>query len=488
MADATAFTVNDEPPPETIDEWIARLAKLSRADYETVRKAEAKARGWRVDVLEDEVKKARGGDDSDAARQGRAIHIERPTPSADPVDGAALLTELAAFIARHVLLPDGAADAMAVWALHTYCFTAFRHTPRLAFTSPEKRCGKTTALDAVALLVCGPLATANITSAALFRTIEIAAPTLLIDEADTFLRKSDDLRGAINAGHKAGGQMIRCVGDDAEPRAFTVFGPAAIAAIGHLPGTIEDRSIMVRMRRATRAERRSALDRAAEAEGARLARMCTRWAQDHLPGLVDADPKLPSALFNRAADNWRALFAIADRAGGDWRDRLVVASAVLMPDDDAEGLGVRLLADIRMIFDAHDVDRIASAELVAKLVTMDDAPWSEVRHDKPLTQPTLARLLRPFGILPGTIRLDHGGTPKGYKRANFKDAWTRYLGEPAIEPPHRHNPQETGTFADTEPPQAEDDVAASNAQKPKESAGCGGVAAPEPEEEGEVVI
>jgi len=39
----------------------------------------------------------------------------------------------------------------------------------------------------------------------------------------------------------------------------------------------------------------------------------------------------------------------------------------------------------------------------------------------------LARMLKPFGILAHSIRLDDGSTPKGYKRDSFADAWARYL-------------------------------------------------------------
>jgi hypothetical protein len=90
----------------------------------------------------------------------------------------------------------------------------------------------------------------------MFRAVEAAKPTLLIDEADTFLAHSDELRGISNVGNKKGGQVIRCVGDDAEPRAFAAFAPAAVAAIGHLPGTIQDRSITLLMRRALPLPRR----------------------------------------------------------------------------------------------------------------------------------------------------------------------------------------------------------------------------------------
>jgi putative DNA primase/helicase len=364
-ADSTAgsggFTVADTPLPESDDEAFARLAKLPLAAYERARSTVAKRMGLRASILDRLVAATR--DNGGGPKQGRALTLPAPEPWPEPEDGALLLDQMATFYSRHIFLPIGAADAMAAWTVHTHCFAMFRHSPRLAFTSPEKRCGKTTALDTTALICCKPLPTANVTAAAVFRTIEAAAPTLLIDEADTFVRNNEDLRGILNAGHKRGGQVIRCVGDDAEPRAFAVFAPAAIAAIGRLPGTIEDRAILLRMKRATHAERPEPLC-VAEAEGAELARRCARWVADHIARLRDADPSLPATLFNRAADNWRPLFAIAEAAAGGWPERLAKAAMALAPDDnDADGLGVRLLADVRTIFDEHNADKLASAAL-----------------------------------------------------------------------------------------------------------------------------
>ena len=352
MADSTGFTITPKPPSESDDETFARLAKLSLAEYERVRGSEAKRMGCRAAILDRQVNAARGDGDGGTPKQGRALTLPAPEPWPEPMNGAALLDRLAAFYARHVFLPPGAAEAMAAWAVHTYCFALFRHSPRLAFTSPEKRCGKTTALDTTALVCCKPLPTANVTAAAVFRTIEAAGPTLLIDEADTFLRDNEQLRGVLNAGHKAGGQVVRCVGDDAEPRAFAVFGPAAIAAIGRLPGTIADRAIVVRMKRATRAERPEPMTTPPRPRARNSAAVAPDGSLTIPARLRDADPALPAGFFNRAADNWRPLFAIAEAAGGGWPERLEKAAGTLAPDDtDAEGRSVRLLADIRTIFD-----------------------------------------------------------------------------------------------------------------------------------------
>jgi hypothetical protein len=54
-------------------------------------------------------------------------------------------------------------------------------------------------------VVARPLPTSNATVSTIFRVIEMARPTLLIDEADTFLRENDELRGIINSGHRKGG-------------------------------------------------------------------------------------------------------------------------------------------------------------------------------------------------------------------------------------------------------------------------------------------
>ena len=75
-----------------------------------------------------------------------------------------------------------------------------------------KRCGKTTALHVLAALVHRPLPAANVTAAALFRSVEQFRPTLLIDEADSFLRDREELRGVLNSGHvRASAVVVRTV-------------------------------------------------------------------------------------------------------------------------------------------------------------------------------------------------------------------------------------------------------------------------------------
>ena len=61
------------------------------------------------------------------------------------------------------------------------------------------------------------------------------------------------------------------------------------------------------------------------------------------------------------------------------------------------------------------------------LVELEERPWAEYSGGKSLTKAKLARLLRPFGVVSGTIRLPDGKTPKGYLLDQFTDPWSRYL-------------------------------------------------------------
>jgi hypothetical protein len=123
----------------------------------------------------------------------------------------------------------------------------------------------------------------------------------------------------------------------------------------------------------------------------------------------------------------------------------MMQSVIAATGDDDQSVRVTLLADIRAIFAERRTDRLPSAELIEALVSIEGRPWAEWRAGKAITANGLARLLVPFGISPGTIR-SGGGTPKGYQRAQFDDAFARYLPEGSIEPPQRHNLEGTGIF------------------------------------------
>lgn len=460
-----------KPLPESHDEALERLAALPEIEYEQTRKEEAKKLGIRATVLDKQVKAARSaGNDS-----GPGLFDPEPWPV--EVVGADLLDGIVIALRRYVVMPKHTAEAAALWVAHCHCFECFQHTPRLAVAAPQKQCGKTTLLDTIGHIVPRAMSTENLSVAVLFRAIEKFRPTVLADEVDTYLRDNDELRGILNSGHRRGGTVLRCEGDDNEVRSFNTFAPVATGGIGRLPGTLEDRSICITLQRRKASEhivnfRSDRVDHLHE-----LASMAARWGDDHMVDLRNADPGIPAGLYNRIADNWRPLLAIADAAGGDWPEKAREAALHLSGSaEDDDSAGVKLLADIRTIFETRATISIASADLVVDLVDMDDRPWPEWKRGKPITTVQVSRLLKPFGINSTTIRAEGYSKPlKGYKRAAFEEAFARYLPTPPISSVTPLQTKETAGYSDFRNVTPDSDVTDQNPPKPRETAACNGV-------------
>src|SRR5262249_32734038 len=137
-------------------------------------------------------KRAEFGLDHDGGKQGRALSFEEIEPWPQPVDGAELLDDIVEAVGSHVVMAESSCIIAAVWAIHTYLLDYFWITPRLAVRSPTPRCGKSTLLYVLKRLVFRPQPTENVTVASMFRLIESARPTLLVDEADSFLKGNEE--------------------------------------------------------------------------------------------------------------------------------------------------------------------------------------------------------------------------------------------------------------------------------------------------------
>lgn len=379
--------------------------------------------------------------------------------------------------------PEHSRDTAALWILHSYLPDCFLVSPRLAICSPMKRCGKTTLLDVLACLVLRPLPTANVTSSAVFRVIEAYRPTLLVDEADTFLRDNDELRGIINSGHRRGGPVLRAVGDDHEPRAFSTYSSCAIALIGKLPDTLHDHSVVIDLKRRLPNEPITPFrpDRAGHLD--MLARQAARWGRDRTEEIRTADPDMPSGIYNREADNWRPLLAIARVAGGQWPERAckAVAESHDAAGDSDESRITVLLEDIKTIFAEKDTDRLPSFDLSEALHAIEGRPWAEYgRRGKPISQNQLARLLKPLGIAPEVVRVGKK-TSRAYRLEQFAEAFARYLSpEGDSQPKHRNKCDEQRTSDTFQTVTPESDVTVEKDEKSNNDGICYGVTVEKP--------
>jgi len=396
-------------------------------------------------------------------------------PWPDAVDGKALLDELSAVLRRFVVLPKWAPKTLALWTLHTYAFQLRDVSTYVGIESPEKRCGKTTLLTVLSELVHRPVVAANISSPAFFRVIEETRPTLLIDEADTFLQGNDELRGILNSGYTrktayvvrvsnesriSGYPLIDRAANDADPplpkgegegnvqpatrvrpvhkaqsrsscypargtrlARFSCWCPKVMAAIGRLPDTLADRCIVIRMERKTLDEQ---CERLRNLDASTLRRQCARFVLDHGAQIAIARPEIPTGLNDRAADIWEPLFALADLAAGEWpklaRHAAVALNAVA---HETNPIGA-LLMDILVAFGMAQADRLFSRSLVERLNARADRPWAEVRNGKPITELWLAQQLRPYGVRPRTIWIGEESA-KGYTLEHFSNTFRRYI-------------------------------------------------------------
>ena|ERR1051326_1409673 len=425
-----------------------------------------------------------------------AVGTPRPTSAGERVNGQLLLDELEGVMKRFVVLPEFAAETLALWVVHTYAFELRDVSTYLGIESPEKRCGKTTLLGVLSKLVNRPVAAANISSSAFFRVIEEMKPTLLIDEADTFLRGNDELRGILNAGYtretayvirmqsgplhelqglheqreelhqlqglhklhegeKSGdpartgesqiegrerGRGRRRPGGDEEGMRlarFSCWCPKVMAAIGRLPETLADRCIVIRMERKMIDEE---CERLRNLDAGDLRERCARFVKENEQAIVNGHPQVPDALHDRAADIWEPLLAIADAAGGNWPEKARRAAEGLTGNAQSRSEIGSLLFDIFGGFAVHGAERLLSRDLVAWLNRMQERPWMDLPglrsveggRRKEATELWLSRQLRPYGVRPKNMR-DGERVGKGYVQEEMIEVVRRYVPRYEVE-------------------------------------------------------
>jgi Protein of unknown function (DUF3631)/Bifunctional DNA primase/polymerase, N-terminal len=414
--------------PESLeDHKIARLAKLGAIDYDRERKVAADQLGVRVATLDKIVAASRPAGESSPG-QGRSLELPEPEPWPEQVNSVELLAEIEETFARFIVCDPAASVALALWTCATWFEPVAQVAPILNVTSPEPRCGKTVALSIAGRLVKKPLPASNISPAAVFRTIEKYAPTLIIDEADAFLGENEELRGLINSGHtRDTAFVVRTVGNDHEPRTFSTWGFKALAGIGRRAATIEDRAITISLKRKLVSEKVDRLRYAPHGLFEALARKLARFAADNMERAATARPELPEALNDRAADNWELSLAIAEISGGEWPERARQAAIALSGGASRHASkGEELLRDVKDVIANKVGDHISGAELVERLLEMPDRPWGDENRGRPISPAWLARRLGRFEIEPKKFR-DGTITKRGYEVKILEEAFDRYI-------------------------------------------------------------
>lgn len=354
---------------------------------------------------------------------------------------ASLLDDLAEWLRRYVVLTPDQSTVTALWIMHTYVYDSGDTSPYLIVSSAEKRSGKTRLLECLNSVVHVPLFTSSMTEAALFRAIDKWSPTLLIDETDTLFQKGkrdpserqESIRAILNSGYRRGSYTIRCngVGGKQDVEKYGIYCPKALAGIGHLPDTIRDRGLPIRLQRRTRDEEIEPFRfRVAAAQGPVFEDRLGTWAALHGVALERAEPAMPTELDDRAQDAYEILVAIADLA--DAHDR--ACEALVRLRDEGEGqeqsTGSQLMEDLATVIPYLQGKHVATVDLLAMLYEHGENPWEEWWGEATGKRASmrLSKLLREYDLAPGVFR-SGGRTPRGYETEALEAVIGRYTPE-----------------------------------------------------------
>jgi hypothetical protein len=381
------------------------------------------------------------------ARQfGQSNQSTPPPPGSQdtPPSFAEAIDALREMIQSFAVLPKHADLIVALWAAHTLVYRYFPHTPRLVLSSAEPESGKTTVLNALAVICNNGKHFGEVSPAGIFQHIDAMAgnATLLIDEADACDFKSNSkMRSIYNEGHRRDGSVLRGSASG-QPRSYQIFAPMACGGIDidmSFARSMLGRSIVFLLLPATPAES-AALQKLGDPNIRRQLELfhlaLSEWAQrvERREIRLNTNPKMPRELRNRVADNWRPLLGVADAASPELGALARKVAVAISGGQRPISPGVIMIFDCRTAFDSHRVDRIFSRDIVEDFVANpndiyrgDYERWRGKNGDRPprrLTPGALAEALKRYGIFPRSVRLPgKRETAKGYHRGDFGKLW-----------------------------------------------------------------
>jgi len=373
-------------PRSIFDEAVRELAKLDRAGYELVRKEKAKQLGVRPTVLDQYVLPKINLKSKPKEDAPEVVSIPELKPWPEPVIAGELFDEVTDVFKRFVNMDHP--ELLPLWIAGTHTFDAWWIYPFILVRAPTENSGKTRVLTLVRMMVPKPLHASGFRGAHVFRLIDqYGRLTLLMDEGDTYLDGDEDLRGILNCSHeKASATVPRCVPDadgNYSVQLFPCWGPKAIAKIGDFARTIRTRGMMISLKRAKEGEVADYFPFEHDQMMNDLGRKFARLGQFMTKKLKKAKPEMPRGLYNRHAENWRPLIAIADQVGGKWPKlaRELACSYNGINSYEEVSDQIKVLYDIRTILEKRKKKEelglwIPTKGLIVKLAAMEDRPWT----------------------------------------------------------------------------------------------------------------
>ena len=360
----------------------------------------------------------------------------------EKVDSKDLFETVVQFIRRFVVLQDDSEYLLlTIWVIGTYLFRVFQFYPYLHFQA-EKQSGKTRTLEVLSELSFNSEMSINHTEATLFRTIETAQPTLLIDEVDNLRKKDKDFKGAIfsilNNGFSKSGTVPRCKPKTFEIERFHCFSPKALAGIKDLDDVLRDRVISINILRKLPFEKvkrfRPSRMRAEVEEIRSKLYIFALGNCRKIESILNGDPIAENiSLSDREIDIWEPLVAIAkfiDRDDKILYPQLIkyaVNSSTLRRErDQGENETLNTIQTFAEFLHANNPDKDQGSYRTERVYTwfrgQDEWVWLTSKSQ-------LTRRLKRIGIRTRTVRFEEK-TERCYVviEDDFNDLAMRYVG------------------------------------------------------------
>lgn len=189
-----------------------------------------------------------------------SLHNVQAYLNGKTVDATKVLRKVVDVWKKYIEFPDEKEYLYhALWDVGTYCHHLFNCYP-YAYLGGVKRTGKTKGLSVHHGLAFNAIFSNNMSTASIYRLIQNARATLLIDESEKLSYKGSlsertlEFRSILLSGYKKGARAYRIeksANDSLIPRPFETYSPKALANIQGLEDVIEDRcknTIMKRSR------------------------------------------------------------------------------------------------------------------------------------------------------------------------------------------------------------------------------------------------
>jgi hypothetical protein len=346
-----------------------------------------------------------------------------------------MLSRITDFIGRHLQCTPEQRVVLALWILHTHCYSAFFTTPCLDIHSAHKQSGKSVCLQLLRLLCYEPWLTCGLSPSSLAQRVHHGPLTLLLDEREATLgsarrAKNPALLALLNSGFQ------NSVDHHHRHGSLDIFCPKAFAGTAPLPESLAERSIPIFLEPLQPEDPEDSEDSAqrffpsqAQAEARTLLPWLQQWSKENLSRLSAETFRLPGGLSPvlsfRQQDLIEPLLHLAQAIGGPWLNQAVHALLAVFQQSllPCQNYAVQLLADLEDVFqEPGDPRYLPTHHLLLWLHNLDDRPWCVWHEGRPLTDQDLAQMLRPLGVYPRNVRLTDTKVVRCYWRSEVEYA------------------------------------------------------------------